>query len=113
MMMATGETLGAFLKGLRIVVMMAPVLMFRRWKFKSFGRPSSRPGTGCSFSPSKIGILVEAGTHNLRYCVSRTEWRASQGIRLLRSVTAGMLLMWEDLHSYAMVQKQLIKDVII
>lgn len=58
----------------------------------------------CTF---RLVILVEAGTHlifDALMCAYRIKERV-RALRLLRSVTSGMLLMWDrGLHSYAMVQ---------
>lgn len=57
-------------------------------------------------------ILVEAGTHiifDALMCPYRIGERV-RALRLLRSVTPGMLLMWDrGLHSYAMVQATVAK----
>lgn len=55
----------------------------------------------------RLVILVEAGTHlifDALMCPYRIGERV-RALKLLRSVTSGMLLMWDrGLHSYAMVQ---------
>ena len=70
-----------------------------------FGRPSSRPGTVAAFAKVRLVILIGAGTHlifDALMCPYRMSERV-RALRLLRSVTAGMLLMWDrGLHSYAM-----------
>lgn len=74
---------------------------------KVFGRPGSRPGTRAAFPKVRLVILVEAGTH-LIFAALMCPYRIGERVRslkLLRSVTSGMLLMWDrGLHSYAMVQ---------
>ena len=77
-----------------------------------FGRPSSYPGTQAAFPKVRLVILVEAGTHIIfdalmcPYCMGERV----RALRLLRSVTSEMLLMWDrGLHSYAMVQATVAK----
>ncbi len=71
-----------------------------------FGYPSSRPGTQAAFPKLRLVMLVEAGTH-LIVDALMCPYRISQRVRaknLLRSVSSGMLLMWDrGLHSYSMV----------
>ncbi len=106
---ATTETLGAFLNGLRIVVIDGTCFDIpdSDENARVFGRPSSRPGTVAAFPKVRLVILVEAGTHlifDALMCPYRIGERV-RALRLLRSVTSGMLLMWDrGLHSYAMVQ---------
>ena len=107
--MATQETLGAFLNGMRIVVIDGPCFDIpdSDENARVFGRPSSRPGTVAAFPKIRLVILIEAGTHlifDALMCPYRMGERV-RALKLLRSVTAGMLLMWDrGLHSYAMVQ---------
>lgn len=63
--MATTETLGAFLNGLRIVVIDGTCFDIpdSDENARVFGRPSSRPGTQAGFPKVRLVILVEAGTH--------------------------------------------------
>lgn len=63
--MATGETLGAFLNDLRIVVIDGTTFDVpdSDENARVFGRPSSRPGTIAAFPKVRLVILVEAGTH--------------------------------------------------
>lgn len=106
--MATGETLGAFLNGLRIVVIDGSCFDVpdSEENARVFGRPNSRPGTVAAFPKVRLVILVEAGTHiifDALMCPYRIGERV-RALRLLRSVHNGMLLMWDrGLHSYAMV----------
>lgn len=108
--MATGETLGAFLNGLRIVVMDGSCFDVpdSEENARVFGRPSSRPGTIAAFPKVRLVILVEAGTHiifDALMCPYRIGERV-RALKLLRSVQSGMLLMWDrGLHSYEMVHK--------
>ena len=107
--MATTETLGAFLKGLRVVVIDGTCFNVpdSDENVRVFGRPGSRPGTVAAFPKVRLVILVEAGTHlifDALMCPYRMGERV-RALKLLRSVTTGMLLMWDrGLHSYAMVQ---------
>ncbi len=72
-----------------------------------FGRPYSRPGTQAAFPKVRLVILIEAGTHlifDALMCPYRIGERV-KALKLLRSVTSEMLLMWDrGLHSYAMVE---------
>ena len=112
--MATTETLGAFLNGLRIVVIDGTCFDVpdSDENGRVFGRPGSRPGTQAAFPKVRLVILVEAGTHiifDALMCPYRIGERV-RALRLLRSVTSGMLLMWDrGLHSYAMVQATVAK----
>ena len=107
--MATQETLGAFLNGMRIVVIDGTCFDIpdSDENARVFGRPSSRTGTVAAFPKIRLVILIEAGTHlifDALMCPYRMGERV-RALKLLRSVTAGMLLMWDrGLHSYAMVQ---------
>lgn len=107
--MATGETLGALLNGLRIVVIDGTCcdVPDSDENARVFGRPSSRPGTQAAFPKVRLVILVEAGTHlifDALMCPYRIGERV-RALKLLRAVKPGMLLMWDrGLHSYAMVQ---------
>jgi hypothetical protein len=112
--MATGETLGAFLNGLRIVVIDGSCFDIPDSEENAsvFGRPSSRPGTIAAFPKVRLVILVEAGTHiifDALMCPYRMGERV-RALKLLRSVQSGMLLMWDrGLHSYEMVHKTVSK----
>ncbi len=112
--MATGETLGAFLNGLRIVVIDGSCFDVpdSEENARVFGRPGSRPGTQAAFPKVRLVILVEAGTHiifDALMCPYRMGERV-RALKLLRSVQSGMLLMWDrGLHSYEMVQKTVSK----
>ena len=112
--MATEDTLGAFLNGLRIVVIDGTCFDIpdSDENARVFGRPSSRSGTQPAFPKVRLVILIEAGTHlifDALMCPYRMGERA-RSLKLLRSVEPGMLLMWDrGLHSYAMVQASLAK----
>jgi hypothetical protein len=107
--MATEQTLGAFLNGLRIVAIDGTCFDVpdSDENARVFGRPGSRPGTVAAFPKVRLVILIEAGTHlifDALMCPYRMGERV-RALKLLRSVTTGMLLMWDrGLHSYAMVQ---------
>lgn len=110
--MATTETIGAFLNGLRIVVIDGTTFDVPDSddNARVFGRPATRPNTQAAFPKVRLVLLVEAGTHlifDALMCPIRMGERV-RAIKLLRSVEAGMLLMWDrGLHSYAMVQATL------
>jgi len=112
--MATAKTVGAFLKGLRIVVVDGTTFDVpdSEENGRVFGRPGSRPGTQAAFPKVRLVILVEAGTHlifDALMCPYRIGERV-RAIKLLRSVKPGMLLRWDrGLHSYAMVQSTLVQ----
>lgn len=105
--MANKETIGAFLNGLRIVVIDVTCLDIPESdeNARVFGRPGRRPGTRAAFPKVRLVILVEAGTHlifDALMCPYRIGERV-RALKLLRSVTSGMLLMWDrGLHSGAM-----------
>ena len=67
----------------------------------------SRPGTRAAFPKARLVILLEAGTHlifDALMCPYKMGERV-RALKLLRSVTVGMLLMWDrGKHSYAMVE---------
>ena len=110
--LATPETPGAFLGGLRVMAVDGTVLdvpdSFANARV--FGYPASRFGTRAAFPKVRLVMLIEAGTHlvvDALMCPYRIGERV-RAKRLLRSVTEGMLLMWDrGLHSYAMVQATL------
>ena len=107
--MASTDTIGAFLNGLRIVVIDGTCFDVpdSDENARVFGRPNSRPGTQAAFPKVRLVILVEAGTHlifDALMCPYRIGERV-RALKLLRAVKPGMLLMWDrGLHSYAMVQ---------
>lgn len=110
--LATAETPGAFLGGLRVMAIDGTVLDVpdSEANAKVFGYPGSRPGTQPAFPKVRLVLLIEAGTHlivDALMCPYRMGERM-RAKKLLRSVTAGMLLMWDrGLHSYRMVQATL------
>ena len=78
-----------------------------------FGYPGTRPGTKAAFPKVRLVILIEAGTDlivDALMCPYRMGERV-RALKLLRSVTSGMLLMWDrGLHSYAMVHATLARQ---
>lgn len=110
--LATPETPGAFLGGLRVMAVDGTVLDVpdSQANARVFGYPSSRPGTKAAFPKVRLVMLVEAGTHlivDALMCPYRMRERV-RALKLLRSVAGGMLLMWDrGLHSYAMVHTTL------
>lgn len=112
--MATTKTVGAFINGLRVVAIDGTCLDIpdSDENARVFGRPGSRPGTRAAFPKARLVILVETGTHlifDALICPYKMGERV-RALRLLRSVTKEMLLMWDrGLHSYAMVSATLSK----
>ncbi len=112
--LANSETPGAFLGGLRVMAVDGTVLDVPDSKAnaKVFGYPGSRKGTRAAFPKVRVVLLIEApNTFNYRCSdVSLSNWRKSQSLKLLRSVNASMLLMWDrGLHSYRMVNSTLVR----
>jgi len=109
---ATNQTPGAFLGGLRVMAVDGTVLDVPDSKANArvFGYPASRRGTQSAFPKVRVVMLIEAGTH-LIVDALMCPYRIGERVRakkLLRSVSEGMLLMWDrGLHSYAMVQATL------
>jgi hypothetical protein len=107
---ATPATPGAFLFGLRLMAIDGTTLDLpdSDANRRCFGRPSTSRGLGVGAFPQlRIVWLVEAGTHLLCDAVLRPSFRgeAPAARQLLRSVGAGMLVMWDrGLHSYAMIR---------
>lgn len=110
--LATEETPGAFLGGLRVMAIDGTVLDVPDSKANArvWGYPGSRQGTQAAFPKVRLVMLVEAGTHlivDALICPYRIGERV-RAKKLLRSVAQGMLLMWDrGLHSYAMVNATL------
>ncbi len=113
--LATPETKGAFLGGLRVMAVDGTVLDVpdSQANARVFGYPGSRPGTRAGFPKVRLVLLIEAGTH-LIVDALMCPYRIGERVRakkLLRSVTDGMLLMWDrGLHCYAMVNATLAKE---
>ncbi len=112
---ATAQTPGAFLGGLRVMALDGTVLDVPDTEANArvFGYPGSRPGTKAAFPKVRLVLLIEAGTHlivDALMCPYRMGERV-RALKLLRSVTTGMLLMWDrGLHSYAMVYATLARQ---
>lgn len=107
--MATPATPGAFLFGLRLMAIDSTNedVPDTPENAQVFGRPSGARGDGAF--PQILALhLVECGTHaivdtGLWPCHSNARAGA---LRLLRSVTEGMLLMWDTgLHSFKMASR--------
>ena len=109
---ATPKTAGAFLGGLRLMAIDGTVFDLPNTDVNArvFGYPGSRPGTQAAFPKARLVFLVETGTHlfcDALVCPYRMGERV-RAMKLLRSVTDGMLLMWDrGLHSYKMVRATL------
>lgn len=108
--LASVATPGAFVGGrLRVVVVDGTVLDVpdSEANARVFGYPGSRPGSRAAFPKLRLVLLIEAGTHlifDALMCPYRIGERV-RALKLLRSVSPGMLLMWDrGFHSYAMVQ---------
>lgn len=110
--LATQKTPGAFLGGLRVMAVDGTVFDVpdSEANARVFGYPGSRNNTQAAFPKVRLVLLIEAGTH-LIVDALMCPYRIGERVRvkkLLRSVTPGMLLMWDrGLHSYAMVQATL------
>ncbi len=102
------QTPGVFLGGLRVMSLDGTVMDVpdSQENARVFGYPGSPKGTRAYFPKVRLVMLIEAGTHlivDALICPYRMGERI-RAKRLLRSVSQGMLLMWDrGLHSYAMV----------
>src|SRR4028118_1708243 len=107
--LATPQTPGAFLGGLRVMAVDGTVFDVpdSEANARVFGYPATRPGTQSAFPKVRLVLLIEAGTH-LIVDALMCPYRIGERVRvkkLLRSLMKGMLLMWDrGLHSYKMVQ---------
>lgn len=63
--LATPQTPGAFLGGLRVMAIDGTVLDVPDSKANArvFGYPATRPGTQAAFPKVRLVLLIEAGTH--------------------------------------------------
>lgn len=110
--LATTQTPGAFLQGLRLMAVDGTVfdLPDTEANARVFGYPGTRPGTKAAFPKARLVFLVEVATH-LMCDALLCPYRMGERVRakkLLRSVGEGMLLMWDrGLHSYQMVDSTL------
>ncbi len=107
--MATPATPGAFLFGLRLMALDGTTedVPDTPQNARAFGRPSTDRGEGAF--PQVQGVyLVECGTHALvdgGFWPCHTSERVG-ALRLLRSVTPDMLVMWDrGLHSFEMARQ--------
>jgi Insertion element 4 transposase N-terminal/Transposase DDE domain len=109
--MATLETKGAFLFDLRLMAIDGTVSRCGRYPGECTGIWSASLARGKTAFPQLKGVyLVECGTHAIVdagfwpiHCSERTD-----GLRVLRSVGAGMLVMWDrGLHSFEMIMATL------
>lgn len=97
--LATPDTPGAFLNGLRLMAVDGTVFDVPDTEANAgvLGYLGSRPGTQAAFPKARLVLLVEAGTHLLAdalMCPYRMGERV-RALKLLRSVASGMLLMWD------------------
>lgn len=110
--LATPQTPGAFLKGLRVMAMDGTLLSVpdSAANARVFGYRGTRFHQHVAFPTVRLVLLVEAGTHLITdalLCPYRIGERR-RALKLLRSVGAGMLLMWDrGLHSFRMVHATL------
>lgn len=107
--LATEQTLGAFLNGLRLMALDGTAfdLPDTDANARVFGYPGTRAGTEASFPKARLVLLVEAGTHLITDALLSPYRRGERrkALKLLRSVEPGMLLMWDrGLHSFKMVK---------
>ena len=113
--LATLATPGAFINGLRVVVVDGTVIDVpdTQANARVFSYPGTRPGSRAAFPKIRLVLLIEAGTHlifDALMCPYRIVNRVGAQ-KLLRSVGTGMLLMWDrGFHSYAMVQATLVRE---
>ncbi|BDA69464.1 transposase, IS4 family protein [Calothrix sp. PCC 7716] len=105
--LATISTPGAFLGGLRVMAMDGTVFDVPDTEDNArvFSYPGSRPGTYPAFPKARLVFLVEAGTRLIidAFCCPYRIGERKGALKLLRSVSKGMLLMWDrGLHSFKM-----------
>jgi hypothetical protein len=107
--LATADTRGAFLFGLRLMAVDGTCedLPDTPENVRVFGRPNGGRGEG-AFPQVQAVYLCECGTHAI---VDAGFWPIATservgGLRVLRSVKAGMLVMWDrGFHSFDMAKK--------
>ena len=106
--MASPQTESAFIGGLRVMAVDGTVMDVpdSAANARVFGYPGTKPGTKAAFPKVRLVLLIETGTHLIVDALI-CPYRIGERIRiqkLLRSVSSGMLLMWDrGLHSYKMV----------
>lgn len=97
--LATAQTPGAFLGGLRVMAVDGTVLDVpdSTANTRVFGYPGSKKGTRAAFPKVRLVLLIEAGTHlivDALMCPYRIGERV-RALKLLRACSQGMLLMWD------------------
>ena len=108
---ATPQTPGAFLGGLRLMAFDGITLDLPDTPENEhiFGRPGCSRGH-TAYPQARLIWLVEVGTHILCDALVRP-WRSGEDSpvrQMLRSIGPGMLVMWDSgLHSYSLVQRTL------
>jgi hypothetical protein len=111
---ARPETPGAFRFGLRLMAIDGTTLSLpdSPANARAFGRPTTRRGTAEWVTTQgacpllRLVLLVECGTHAICDAVIRpyTAGEGPAAQHLLRSVTAGMLVLWDrGMHSWALL----------
>lgn len=108
---ATAQTAGAFLGGLRLMAIDGTTIDVADTpeNDQAFGRPTTKRGDG-AFPQIRVLALIETGTHVICDAVIRPfgTGEVPTALRLLRSIGPGMLLLWDrGFHSYEMVQTTL------
>lgn len=108
---ATVQTTGAFLGGLRLMAIDGTTIDVTDTpeNHQAFGRPTTKRGDG-AFPQIRVLALIETGTHVICDAVIRPfgTGEVPTALRLLRSIGPGMLLLWDrGFHSYGMVQTTL------
>lgn len=108
---ATAQTSGAFLGGLRLMAIDGTTIdvVDTPENDQAFGRPTTKRGDG-AFPQIRVLALIETGTHVICDAVIRPfgTGEVPTALRLLRSIGPGMLLLWDrGFHSYEMVQTTL------
>jgi len=105
---ATAQTQGAFLGGLRLMAIDGTTIDVADTaeNDKAFGRPTTKRGDG-AYPQIRVLALIETGTHVICDAVLRPygTGEVPTALRLLRSIGPGMLLVWDrGFHSYEMVR---------
>jgi hypothetical protein len=105
---ATVQTAGAFLSGLRLMAIDGTTIDVADTpeNDRAFGRPTTTRGDG-AFPQIRVLALIETGTHVICDAVIRPfgTGEVPTALRLLRSIGPGMLLLWDrGFHSYEMVR---------
>jgi hypothetical protein len=111
---ATPETVGAFLGGLRLMALDGTPLEVADTPAneRAFGRPGSGRGAA-AFPQIRAVALIETGTHVLCDVVLRPArcGEVPAGLRLLRSVGPGMVLLWDpNFHAFEMLRATLTRQ---